>query len=102
MREAVALTARLAMLCGSMRAGGARVGLGELLTAQRALAAVDADDRRAAYRAVRPALCARREDLEVFDAAWEVTFGPVPRSAAEEALIEQGRAALPRAPGAAV
>jgi len=58
-----------------MRAGGARVGVGELLAAHRALAAVDASDRRESYLALRPVLCSRREDIEVFDAAFEEAFG---------------------------
>jgi uncharacterized protein with von Willebrand factor type A (vWA) domain len=101
-REAVALTARLSLLVGSMRAGGVRVGLGELIAAHRALSAVDATDRRASYLAARAALCARRADLEVFDAAWEEVFGPEPGSPAMELLREQGATILPKAPGAAV
>ena len=102
MREAVVLTARLTLLVGAMRAGGARVGVGELLAAHRALAAVDASDRRTSYLAARAALCARRSDLEVFDAAWEETFGPEPGSAAMDMLREQGTTILPSSPGAAL
>jgi uncharacterized protein len=73
---ALALGARLALVASSMRAAGARVGVGELLGAHRALAAVDASDRRTAYFALRAALCSRREDLEAFDAAFDAAFGP--------------------------
>jgi uncharacterized protein with von Willebrand factor type A (vWA) domain len=69
------MTGRLALLVASMRAGGARVGVDELLTAHRVLRAVDAADRDQAYRGLRSALCSRRDDLVVFDAAFAVTFG---------------------------
>src|SRR3954464_8712365 len=70
-----AVTARLALLVAAMRAGGARVGVGDLLGAHRALAAVDASSRGDAYLALRAALCSRQADLEVFDAAFEVVLG---------------------------
>jgi uncharacterized protein with von Willebrand factor type A (vWA) domain len=54
-----------------MRSRGARVGVGEVLTAHRALATVDLPDARDALRAV---LCARREDLAAFDAAFAEVF----------------------------
>ena len=70
-----ALTSRLGLLSLSMRAGGVRLGVGELLGAHRALAAVDPSDRREAYFALRTVLCSRREDFEVFDAAFSEAFG---------------------------
>jgi uncharacterized protein len=100
-REAAVLTARLGLLCGAMRAGGVRIGMGELLGAHRALRAVDASDRSAAYLAVRAAVCARHEDLEVFHAAWEEVFGRA-RNEQELALLEQNKVLLPRAPSAAL
>jgi len=74
------LTGRLALLAASMRAGGARVGVGELLGAHRALAAVDPADRGAAYFALRATMCSRRDDFVAFDAAFAELFGrdPVP------------------------
>src|SRR4051812_46345885 len=69
------VTARLAVLVASMRAGGSRVGVGDLLTAHRALAAVDASSRPDAFFALRAALCKQRSDLEVFVAAFDATFG---------------------------
>src|SRR4051812_49834964 len=45
--------------------------MGELLVAHRALAAVDPGDVRQARAALRAALCARREDLDAFDEAWD-------------------------------
>jgi uncharacterized protein with von Willebrand factor type A (vWA) domain len=67
--------ARLGLLAASMRAGGARVGVGDLLGAHRALAAVDASERRESYFALRAVLCSRQEDLKVFDAAFYEVFG---------------------------
>jgi uncharacterized protein with von Willebrand factor type A (vWA) domain len=72
------VTGRLALLTASMRAAGARVGVGDLITAHRALAAVDASDRGVAYHALRTALCSRREDLAAFDAAFAEWFAPAP------------------------
>ena len=69
------LTGRLALLAGAMRAGGARVGIGELLGAHRALAAVDPSDRAGAYFALRSTLCSRQDDLAAFDAAFAECFG---------------------------
>ena len=66
---------RLGLLAASLRAGGVRVGVGELLAAHRALAAVDPFSRRDAYNALRTVLCSRKDDLEVFDAAFVEAFG---------------------------
>jgi uncharacterized protein with von Willebrand factor type A (vWA) domain len=72
-------TGRLALLVASMRAGGARVGIRELLTAHRALGVLDATDHEAAYRALRAALCSRRDDVAPFDAAFAEWFSsPAP------------------------
>jgi uncharacterized protein with von Willebrand factor type A (vWA) domain len=80
-------------LAGAMRAGGARVGTGEVQAAARALGVVGAS-RDDSYLALRAVLCSRREDLAVFDAAFAAVFGdlaerepprvepPVPPSAA--------------------
>jgi uncharacterized protein len=95
-----ALTGRLALLVASMRAGGARIGIDGLLAAHRALVAVDPSDREAAYFALRSALCSRRSDLMLFDAAFAAAFGsrrevaPPPEPGA---LEEIGAPALPRA-----
>jgi uncharacterized protein len=70
------LTGRLTLLTASMRAAGVRVGVGELLSAHRALAAIDPTDARAAYHALRATLCARHEDLAAFDAAFAELFAP--------------------------
>jgi uncharacterized protein len=92
------LTGRLTLLVASMRAGGVRVGIGELLAAHRALSAVDPSDRDAAYFALRATLCSRRDDLPAFDAAFAEWFAPA-RAASPEppaALDEAARLVLPR------
>jgi uncharacterized protein len=99
----MALTGRLALLVASMRAGGARVGVDELLTAHRALKAVDPSDREEAYLALRSALCSRRDDLAVYEAAFAATFGRHPGEEAPERpeivdqLLDSAAPVLPRA-----
>jgi len=86
------------VLGAALRAGGVRVGVGELLAAHRALTAVDASDRTAAYLALRAVLCSRREDLEVFDAAFAEAFpmrtGQLPPQ--PEVLDDIARMVLPK------
>jgi uncharacterized protein len=92
------LTGRLTLLVASMRAGGARVGIGELLAAHRALAAIDPSNRETAYFALRASLCSRRDDIAPFDAAfaeWFSTPLPEPSDAPEE-LDEVASLVLPR------
>jgi uncharacterized protein len=87
----------LSMLAAEMRLAGARVGLGELLTAHRALAAVDCTSRADAKVALRTVLCSRREDLERFEQAFVAVFGD--ERAREQPLDELGaiqREAPPR------
>ena len=91
--------ARMALLAASLRAGGVRLGVGELLAGHRALAAIDPSSRSDAYHALRAALCSRRDDLAVFDAAFEACFGPAggERSASPAAeLPGEARLVLPR------
>jgi uncharacterized protein len=87
------VTGRLALLATSMRAGGARVGIDELLGAHRALCAVNPSDRRQSYFALRAALCSRRDDLPVFDAAFAELFAPAPQGPREDPLEALGQAA---------
>jgi uncharacterized protein len=85
-------------LAGAMRAGGARVGTGEVQAAARALGAVGAS-RADAYLALRAVLCSRREDLVVFDEAFAAVFGAPgePSPAVVEPLIPPVTSpALPR------
>jgi uncharacterized protein with von Willebrand factor type A (vWA) domain len=90
----------LAALAAAMRAQGSRVGVGELLSAHRALAAVDCTQRDQAKLALRIVLCAGREDLARFEVAFTAIFGdPLPEELREDPLAELGaieRAALPR------
>ena len=81
-----------------MRAGGAHVGVGDLLAAHRALAAVDAAERDEAFYALRAALCSSHADMAVFAEAFAVAFS-TPQDELEDPLAELGhieRAALPR------
>jgi uncharacterized protein with von Willebrand factor type A (vWA) domain len=57
-------------LAEDMRRRGARVGVGEVLAAHRALAAVDPADREQAYHALRATLCSSRADLDAFALAF--------------------------------
>jgi uncharacterized protein with von Willebrand factor type A (vWA) domain len=96
---ASAVIDRLASLASAMRAQGARVGVGELLTAHRALAAVDCAAREDARLALRTVLCSRRGDLERFDRAFASVFGAAVRFPNQDPLRELGtieRSALPR------
>ena len=70
MPEASVAPAGLGRLAARLREEGLRAGLGELLAAHRALDAVDAGDVTQARLALRAALCARREDVEVFERVW--------------------------------
>jgi uncharacterized protein len=75
------MVAEVVALARAMRAGGARVGTGEVEAGARALGVVRAD-RTDAYLALRAIMCSRREDLAIFDAAFTDAFagadaGPV-------------------------
>jgi uncharacterized protein with von Willebrand factor type A (vWA) domain len=69
------VTARLQELAAALRARGVRVGVGELLAAHRALAAVDAGSREQAFLALRATLCSTHADLEHFALAFADVFG---------------------------
>jgi uncharacterized protein with von Willebrand factor type A (vWA) domain len=74
-RASGAVLERLATLAALLRAGGVRVGSGQLEAAARALRAVDAASREDAYLALRAVLCSKRADHPVFDAAFTAVFG---------------------------
>jgi uncharacterized protein len=95
----VRVTGRLVLLAASMRAAGARVGIDELLSAHRALGAVDAADRDAAYFALRATLCSRQSDLAAFDAAFAELFAKpkLPPPGPPPGLDEVASLVLPRA-----
>jgi uncharacterized protein with von Willebrand factor type A (vWA) domain len=101
------VTARLVSLADVLRAGGVRVGTGDVEAAHRALAAVDASSREDAYLALRAVLCSRRADWPPFHSAFATVFGtPVQRTPRDEPLLPPTvanvlpRAAAPPVPGA--
>jgi hypothetical protein len=82
-----------------MRAAGANVGVGDVLAAHRALAAVDPASRVDAFFALRPALCMSHADLPRFAAGFAAVFA-APEGGEGSPLDDLGeiaRAALPRA-----
>jgi uncharacterized protein with von Willebrand factor type A (vWA) domain len=83
----------------AMRAGGARVGTGEVEAAARALGVVGASPTDS-YLAMRAVMCSRREDLAVFDAAFNAVFGvqAVPMTTAPPPIPPGVELALPRTP----
>ncbi len=94
------VTDQLAALGAGLRIQGARVGLGELLTAHRALEAVDCASREDARLALRAVLCSARGDLPKFERAFYEVFGdgrvPLGPSPFDD-LSEEAREALPHA-----
>jgi uncharacterized protein with von Willebrand factor type A (vWA) domain len=91
---------RLGSLTAALRAQGTRVGVGDLLAAHRALAAVDCASRDDARLALRTVLCCSREDLHRFDVAFMAVFGDGRPPGREESLSKLGaieRVVLPRA-----
>ena len=70
-----AITERVGSLTALMRSQGSRVGVGELLDAQRALGAVDVSSPLDAKLALRTVLCSSHADLERFELAFEAVFG---------------------------
>jgi uncharacterized protein with von Willebrand factor type A (vWA) domain len=94
-----AVTARLQELAAALRGLGVRVGVGELLAAHRALAAVDAGSREEAFYALRATLCSSRADHEAFALAFAAVFGTHERPPAQDPFGALGaieREALPR------
>ncbi len=94
------VTIRLGELAGAMRAQGARVGVGELLSAHRALAVTAGGDREDARLALRAVLCSRHEDLPRFELAFLGVFGDGRDTDVDSPLHELGgvaRSALPHA-----
>jgi len=84
----------VSLLAARMRSAGATVGVGEVLGAHRALAAVPP---AAARDALRAALCSSRRDLEAYDAAWaSLVAAPEPEPLLD-ALMNAAKTALPRA-----
>jgi uncharacterized protein with von Willebrand factor type A (vWA) domain len=69
------VTNGLSELAAGLRAQGSRVGMGELLTAHRALEAVDCASREDAKLALRAVLCSDRGDLAKFEFAFLAVYG---------------------------
>jgi uncharacterized protein with von Willebrand factor type A (vWA) domain len=91
-----ALSARLGELAAHMRASGARVGVGEVLAAHRALAAVDSTSRAEAFFALRAALCSSRAEMAAFATAFNAVFAGDREPSPLDDLGEIAKAALPR------
>jgi uncharacterized protein with von Willebrand factor type A (vWA) domain len=91
-----AIESRVSELAAAMRAGGARVGVGELLAAHRALAAVVPASRADAYFALRTTLCSTRAELALFAEAFAAVFATEEPENPLAALGEIERAAMPR------
>jgi uncharacterized protein len=91
------VTTRLSLLADYMRAGGAAVGVGELLAAHRALAAVDPASRRDAFFALRAVMCSAHADFKAFAEAFAAVFavGDDSRDPLEQ-LGKIERSVLPR------
>ena len=89
----------LSRLAAELRTRGVRVGVGELLAAHRALAAVDATSREESAYALRTTLCSSRADQAVFAEAFAVVFAGHTGARPDplEELGQVGRMALPRA-----
>jgi uncharacterized protein with von Willebrand factor type A (vWA) domain len=79
-RAAGAVLERLSALGALLRAGGVRVGTGEIESAARALDAIDASSRGDVYLALRAVLCSRRTDHPIFDQAFAAVFGAIERA----------------------
>jgi uncharacterized protein len=90
------VTPRLTDLAVDLRTRGVRVGTGELIAAQRALAAVDPSSRSEARLALRAALCAGRDDLGAFDAAFALWAGRAAVEREEPLIDPVATAVLPR------
>jgi uncharacterized protein len=87
---------RISALAAGMRARGARVGVGEVLGAHRALAAVDAGDPVDGRLALRAALCSSRAELAIFEEAWAEAFPDEHRLRPLDELGPIERLSLPR------
>jgi uncharacterized protein len=83
----------VSLLAERMRAAGATVGVGEVLTAHRALGAVPPT---AARDALRAALCSSRRDVGAFEEAWSELAAPSEPDPVLDDLMRTARAALPR------
>ena len=90
------LSSQVSALAALMRSLGARVGLGEVLAAERALAAVDASDRTEVFFALRAALCSTHDEVNGFAGAFTAIFGSDTAPDPLDDLGEIAKQALPR------
>lgn len=94
------LVGQVSELAARMRADGARVGVGEVLAAHRALATVDPASRGQAFFALRATLCSSHAELTVFAAAFAAVFGDEEEpfeTAPPPELLDAARMVLPHA-----
>jgi len=89
-RASGAVLERLATLAALLRAGGVRVGTGELEGGARALRAIDASQRGDVYLCLRAVLCSKHTDYPVFDSAFSAVFGEPGDEAANRAVLPPG------------
>ena len=75
--EPAGISSRLSQLAAALRAEGVECGLDQLMTAHRALAAVE-PRRPQARAALRASFCSSQRDLEVFDRVFDQLFADDP------------------------
>jgi uncharacterized protein with von Willebrand factor type A (vWA) domain len=93
---------RISALAQVLRAQGTRVGLGEVLTAQQALTAVDSSSRDDARLALRSVLCSSHRDIERFEYAFRAVFGDERTHFGQDPYEPLGKIERPVPPRAAV
>jgi uncharacterized protein with von Willebrand factor type A (vWA) domain len=89
-RASGAVLERLTTLAALLRAGGVRVGTGELEAGARALRAIDASQRGDVYLGLRAVMCSKHTDYPVFDSAFSAVFGEPGDEAADRAVLPPG------------
>ncbi len=91
------LAANVAHFVRLLRRAGLRLGPGDALDAQRAVAAVDAMRREQFYAALHAVLVRRRQDHELFDEAFRLFWrNPLGAESAMALLLPQIRTPTPR------
>jgi uncharacterized protein len=90
------VSARLVALGDQLRVRGVSVGTGELIAAERALAAVDPASPAQGRLALRAALCAGRGDLAAFELAFAAWIGERSPGPAQPLIDPVATAVLPR------
>jgi uncharacterized protein with von Willebrand factor type A (vWA) domain len=96
------LASQVSALAHELRARGVRVGVGEVLTAHRALGAVDVASRADVFLALRTVLCSAAGDLAPFAEAFTAVFGLPAHPGAEDdedELLTRTETIPPAGPG---